>query len=91
MKIIAFYTLDGLPKTGLTVGYSIYNLSTSTAAATGNMTEEGGGFYYVDVEVGPPGSTFGVKLDGSATITNNMERYQHCVFKTDNGEDVVVS
>lgn len=56
IRFIAFYTNDGIGKTGLTVTSDVWNPAGSQVASVASATEIGGGFYRYDLDSGSVGS-----------------------------------
>jgi len=48
MNIIAFFTENGTPKTGLTPTIDVWTLDSTQVVTAQDMTEVAGGFYYYD-------------------------------------------
>jgi len=77
-KITTFFTDSGVPKTGLSATIRIRDLSTSSLVITdAAMTEVGDGFYSYDFTSYDEDADYSIRCDGSATLTNNVERYTY--------------
>ena len=75
MRIVAFFTEDGAPKTGLTPSISILNLGTDTVAASGTMSELTNMIVYSYNFAGyDEDNDYAILIDGGATLTGS-ERY----------------
>lgn len=83
MKITAFFTQDGVPKTGLTPTCTIYRNSDGVVIVdSASMTEVGGGFYVYNFTTGTNSTDYSVKCDGGASLSS-YERYTYEGFYFD--------
>lgn len=77
-KISAFFTDAGTPKTGLSATIRIRKLSDNSLVVTdAAMTEVGDGFYSYDFTTYDIEEEYTIRCDGSATLTNNLDRYTY--------------
>lgn len=69
MNIIAFFTEDGIPKTGLMSTVTIWDIVTGTAVATDTpMAEIAGGFYKYDFAIYDPTKDYAFLCDGGSDL-----------------------
>lgn len=82
MKIIAFFTQSGIPKTGLIPTIRIRNLTTGNLVITDeSMVEKGDGFYSYDFTTYNENEDYCIRADGTNTL-NNSERYVYSTNET---------
>lgn len=75
MLITAFYSVSGVPSTGLTPTIDIRNIATGALVITaGNMTEVGSGWYKYDFTTAVAGVDYVFVCDGGSGLTS-IERY----------------
>ncbi|KKK86456.1 hypothetical protein LCGC14_2763060 [marine sediment metagenome] len=78
MNIIAFFTEQGIPKTGLSPTVDVWTVDRSQVVTAQTMTEVAGGFYYYDFTTYDEDEDYCMRADGTATLTG-ADRY---VFST---------
>ncbi len=78
MNIIAFFTEQGIPKTGLSPTVDVWTVDGSQVVTAQAMTEVAGGFYYYDFTTYDEDEDYCMRADGTATLTG-ADRY---VFST---------
>ena len=78
MNIIAFFTEQGIPKTGLSPTVDVWTVDRSQVVTAQAMTEVAGGFYYYDFSTYDEDEDYCMRADGTATLTG-ADRY---VFST---------
>lgn len=78
MKIIAYFSENGTPKTGLTPTISIIKVDGTSIINGEDMSESGLGFYYYNFTTYDEDQDYCIQADGGATLETN-ERY---VFST---------
>ena len=78
MNIIAFFTEQGIPKTGLSPTVDVWTVDGSQVVTAQTMTEVAGGFYYYDFTTYDEDEDYCMRADGTATLTG-ADRY---VFST---------
>jgi len=78
MNIIAFFTEQGIPKTGLSPTVDVWTVDRSQVVTAQAMTEVAGGFYYYDFTTYDEDEDYCMRADGTATLTG-ADRY---VFST---------
>ncbi len=78
MNIIAFFTEQGIPKTGLSPTVDVWTIDGSQVVTAQAMTEVAGGFYYYDFSTYDEDEDYCMRADGTATLTG-ADRY---VFST---------
>jgi hypothetical protein len=84
MKITAFFTEEGTPKTGLSPTVSIWKLDGTVIVNAQAMTEIAGGFYYYDFTTYDETIDYCIRADGTSTLTG-ADRYK---FSTNETADV---
>jgi len=76
MWVTAFYTDEGVPKTGLSPTIRIRDLSNNSLIVTDAvMSEVGDGFYKYDFTLYDASKEYVIRCDGGATL-NDYERYR---------------
>lgn len=77
MIVSAFFTENGLPKTGLSATLRIRDLSDDSLVVTdAAMSEVGDGFYKYDFSSYDSSKEYAIRCDGSATLADH-ERYTY--------------
>lgn len=76
-KITTFFTDAGTPKTGLSATIRIRDGSGTLVVTDAAMTEIGDGFYGYDFTTYDIEEEYSIRCDGSATLTNNSDRYTY--------------
>jgi len=74
MNIIAFFTEDGTPKTGLSAVIDIWELDGTHTVNNQAMTEVAGGFYYYSFASYADTTDYCIRADGS-NVLSDTERY----------------
>lgn len=74
MNIIAFFTENGVPRTGLVPVLDVWELDGTHVIVLQDMTEVAGGFYYYDFVAYAPDVDYVIRADGGATLSI-LERY----------------
>jgi len=75
MDILAFFTINGVPKTGLSPTIRIRNVSTGALIITDDsMTEVGDGFYKYNFAAYDPQTDYAIRCDGTSVLPDH-ERY----------------
>jgi hypothetical protein len=88
MRIIAFFTLLGVPEAGLTPTITILNIATDTIIINAaSMTESTNmpGLYWYDFSTYDEDIDYGITMDGGATLSGS-ERYLNGANITNNLE-----
>ena len=92
MKILAFFTNNGVPQTGLDPTVRIRNISDNTLIVTDSTSSEvGDGWYKYNFTSYDGTKEYGIRFDGGPTLTN-QERYTFGVndnFYDDIGDSVL--
>jgi len=78
MLIIAFFTEDGTPKTGLSPTLDVWKVDGTQPVTAQAMTEIAGGFYKYDFTTYDEDEDYVIRADGTATLSV-ADRY---VFST---------
>ena len=81
MNIIAYFTDNGEPKTGLSPTVSIVNLIGTSVVTDADMSESGLGFYYYDFSAYDEDVDYCIRADGGATLSNS-DRYVYSTNET---------
>jgi len=74
MNIVAFFTDNNVPKTGIVPTIDIWNLAGTQVVAGDSMTEVAGGFYYYNFVGYGENTDYCIRADGTAALAN-AERY----------------
>jgi len=74
MNLIAYFTEDGIPKTGLTPTIDAWEMDGTHAVNAQNMTEIAGGGYYYDFAAYDTTKDYFIRADGGAGLSV-FERY----------------
>ena len=81
MKIIAFFTDAGTPKTGLSPTIDVWTLDGTQKVTAQAMTETAGGFYYYDFTTYDEDENYCIRADGTATLSES-DRYVYQTNET---------
>jgi len=81
MKIIAFFTDSGTPKTGLTPKIDIWTLAGVKTIDDQDMTEVAGGFYYYDFTTYDEDENYCIRADGTSSLSG-ADRYVYQTNET---------
>jgi len=81
MKIIAPFSDNGEPKTGLSPTISIIKVDGTAVITDGSMTESGLGFYYFDFTDYDEDEDYCIRADGGSSL-NNTDRYVYSTNET---------
>ena len=84
MILIAFFSDQGIPKTGLTPAITVWEEDATVIVNAEAMTEIAGGFYKYDFAVYDEAVNYCISADGGATLQDN-DRY---VLATNDLRDV---
>ena len=75
MKIIVFFTNNGIPQTGLTPVMDIWKIDGTHLISNANMTEIGGGFYYYEFAQYTDSEDYCFRADGGNTLPDRDRYY----------------
>lgn len=81
MNIIAFFTENGIPKTGLSPTIDAWTLDGTQVVTAQAMTEVAGGFYYYDFTTYDEEEDYCIRADGTASLTGE-DRYVYSSNET---------
>jgi len=81
MKIISFFTEEGVPKTGLSPTISIIKIDGTAVITDESMTESGLGFYYYDFTDYDEDEDYCIRADGTDTL-GDSDRYLYSSNET---------
>ncbi len=76
MNIIAFFTENGIPKTGLSPIIDVWKLDSTQVINAQAMTEIAGGFYYYDFTTYDEDLDYVIRADGTDTLSG-ADRYTY--------------
>ncbi len=74
MNLTAYFSDNGVPKTGLTPTMDIWKIDGTQVVTAQTMTEIAGGFYVYDFTTYDDDEDYVIRADGGATL-GNTERY----------------
>ena len=74
MNIIAYFSNDGVPATGLSATVDVWETDGTQVVTAQAMTEVAGGFYVYDFTTYSASVDYCIRADGSATLANS-DRY----------------
>ena len=80
MILIAYFTEDDAPKTGLTPTIDIWDLDATQVVTAQSMTEVAGGYYKYDFSPSDVYATYVIRADGGASL-DDYERYCYAVME----------
>jgi len=69
--LIAFYTDEGVPTTGLSPTISVWQTDGTQVVNEASMTEIAGGFYFYDFSVEDVGVTYVFRTDSGGPLSNS--------------------
>ena len=81
MNLIAYFTDNGEPKTGLSPTVSVVKLDGTAVITDVSMSESGLGFYYYDFTTYDEDVDYCIRADGGATLSNS-DRYNYSTNET---------
>ena len=81
MNIIAFFSEDGTPKTGLSPVLDVWKLDSTQVVTSQPMTEVAGGFYSYDFTGYDEDEDYCIRADGTNVLTDS-DRYVYSTNET---------